>query len=120
QRRGRTRAPRRGWTRGVLGRAPVGPLHVAVRVRAVRINTVGVLMGPAPRNAGGPLIGPAAGPTVGQSDEKRAPQAPPQSLFGVMTLRGPKTVEDAAAFAALRVKTRVTGEGGATPSQSRG
>src|SRR5579862_4355369 len=80
----------------------------------------GVLMGPAASNVGGPVAGPSGGPDVRRSQRTNAPKAHPQRPWKTMTLCRADVLGDAAFFAASGVKSRVTGEGGATPSNSRG
>ena len=100
-------------------RRSIGRAGTAVDLQPVRIAGGGVLMGPAAWRSDGPVGGPSAGPAVRSTDRRRAPEALPQSPCRTMTLRRATVLGDAALFAACGVEERVTGEGGATPSNSR-
>ena len=94
---------------------------IAVDVQPVRIVAGGVLMGPAASEClVAPLLAPLLAPTFASRRETSAPEARPQSPWETMTLCRADVLGDAALFAASGVKSRVTGEGGATPSNSRG
>ena len=67
-----------------------------------------------------PLASPSGSPYFRVSQRNEAPEAQPQSPWRTMTLRRAMVLGDAALFAACGVEERVTGEGGATPSKSRG
>lgn len=76
--------------------------------------------GPAAWRSAGPLASPSASPHFRVAERNRAPAEPEQSPWRTKTWFGGEALGDAAPFAASGVKGGVAGEGGATPSKSRG